>query len=185
MKFLHAAAMLCGLAMCACSGLTLAQTVSPPIPIATAETENVYIYNPPTGTILSPVEYTNELTMVPWRSFNSTMQWNINSTGNTFAISAAYPRFAGCGYGSSAVLNVAAQGLPVTTVCTSAAVAATISSVATTFGTSTGAKATNFIISIYTDNIIGDCMQIVSGVPTAQTCSPSTGSQQWQLVTIG
>ena len=102
MKLLHAAAILCGLAMCACSGLTLAQTVSPPIPLATAETENVYIYNPASGTIISPVEYTNELTMVSWRSFNSTMLWNINSTvtGNSpFEISAVHPRSAGCGYG--------------------------------------------------------------------------------------
>ena len=73
--------------------ITVAQTLSSPLTIDSviSSGESVYIYNPASQSIVSPVEYTNELTMVPWQSYNSSMQWNITEpSGPSVFINAVF-----------------------------------------------------------------------------------------------
>jgi hypothetical protein len=170
-----------GLLLCALSGVTLAQTLSAPLTLSAAA-GGVYIYNPASRTIVSPVYYTNELIVVPWQDFNPSMLWNVTDVGAVSYISAVSASAAGCSLGQTAFWN-GVPGSVVETVCATSE----LSVPSFTFGV--GSKAGNYVIyqNVPGGNSSGECVTIAAGVPTlpAAECTPLTPTTQWQLVAIG
>ena len=176
----YAAFVLCGLVLCTLHGATWAQTLSAPLTLATAisTAESVYIYNPASQSIVSPVEYTSELTMIPWQSYNTSMQWNfsLELSGPSVYINAVSPEAAGCSNGANAVWN-AGKLVPVTTLCSPA------TSLYANF-LFIPSRANNYAI-VPAENS-GACVTIVNNVPTmlGTVCNRLGAATQWQLVTI-
>jgi len=163
------------------NGLTLAQSVSAPLTVSSAAGVSVYLYNPATRTIVCPLDYSNELIMLPWQDFSSEMLWNVTAVGSVYYISAAFPSAAGC-LGTNAFWNGVAGSL-VSTLC------ATSETSASSFIFGVGARPTNYVIYeiVPGGNSDTQCVTIAGGVPTvpAVTCAVLTAATQWQLVTIG
>lgn len=155
------------------------QAISAPISEGSAIGQNVFIYNSASGSIISPVEYTNELVMVPWQEYNDTMQWNLDLDmgGPTVYISSALTGQDGCDSSTNTVWN-APKGVPVTTSCNRAVTQYTNFIFFPTTGTNTYAisPASNY----------GACVTIVNNVPTipSSACIRFAKNAQWQLVTI-
>ena len=159
--------------------ITVAQTLSSPLTIDSviSSGESVYIYNPASQSIVSPVEYTNELTMVPWQSYNSSMQWNITEpSGPSVFINAVLPEAAGCSYGEGAVWN-AGKLVPVTTLCSP------LTSLYTNF--LFFPTRTNTYVILPAENSAA-CVTIVNNVPTmlGSGCNRLGAATQWQLRTV-
>ena len=160
--------------------VVMAQTLSDPLTLANAVStgESVYIYNPASESIVSPVEYTTDLTMVPWQSYNSSMQWDLTLelSGPSVYINAVVPEAAGCSDGESAVWNAGVL-VPVTTLCSPSI------SLYTNF-LFIPARANNYVI-VPAENS-GTCVTIVNNVPTilGTVCNRLGAATQWQLRTI-
>jgi len=175
----YAASVLGGLVLCALYGATSAQTLSAPLTLSSSlYGEGVYIYNPATQTIVSPVEYTSELTMVPWQSYNTSMQWDIaeDYTGTSLVISATAPQAAGCSSGATGLWNAGGTVVPVTTLCSPA------TSLYTTFSFVPTAKANTYLI--VPEQSLLACVTIVNNAPTVPVCNRLGAATHWQLVTI-
>ena len=155
------------------------QTVSAPLTQSAALGQSVYIYNPVAESIVSPVQYTNELVMVPWQEYNDTMQWNLTPTLPTPSvyISSALTGQANCDSATDAVWN-APKGSPVTTACSRTVSQYTNFVLFQSLGTNT------YVISPVSN--IAACVTIVNGAPTIplSPCNRRVSNVQWQLVTI-
>ena len=154
------------------------QTVSAPMTQSEAAGQSVYIYNSATESIVSPLQYTNELVMVPWQEYNSTMQWNFEGDiGASVYISSALTGLAGCDSATNAVWD-GPKGSPVTTTCNKAVDQYTDFIFIPTLGTNT------YVIVPRAN--VGACVTIANNALTipGHACNRYVSSVQWQLVTI-
>lgn len=143
---------------------------------------NVYIYNPASQSIISPVEYTNELVMVPWQNYNESMLWTLELEGSGPAsyIYSAFPQFSGCPQGTTAQWD-AEKMSPVTTVCSSAYFYDTFEFVPK--ASPPGPANTYVILAL---NNVAACVTDSNGVPVTpgNVCARLAASTSWQFVTI-
>jgi hypothetical protein len=155
-----------------------AQTLSSPIALTSYTYGTpVYLYNPASQSVLTPVEYTNDLTTIPWQSSNNTAQWSItlDDGGPAVLISAVSSDAAGCP-GATAQLN-AAKNSPVTTLCTPN------TSLYVNFLLITTRPNTFVIVP---DNNAAACITLSDENPVTPptACSRLAAATQWQLVDI-
>lgn len=178
-----ASVVLYGLVLCASSGRTSALAVSAPLTISAASGVGVYLYNPASRTIACPLDYSNEIIMIPWQDYNISMQWDVyqDSATTNYYITAVTPSAAGCGSGTNAYWS--ATGGAVSTICSTSQTAGTA------FAVTLGAKLTNYLFYAQsaTGNSNSECVTIVAGFPTLPTssCNGVIAATQWQFVTIG
>lgn len=161
------------------------QTVSAPMTQSEAMGQNVYIYNSATESIVSPLEYTNELVMVPWQEYNNTMQWKFefDGSGPSVYIASALTGQDGCDSATNAVWN-APKGSPVTTTCNSGVTQYTNFLFIPTTGLNTPLSTNTYVILAAAN--VGACVTIVNNalaIP-GHACNRYLSPVQWQFVTI-
>lgn len=142
--------------------------------------QSLYIYNPGTHSIISPVAGGNSLTMVNVNDYdNTTMQWTVSlyGFGPTYGISAVTPVAAGCDSSATAQMN-APKKSAVGVLCTPAV------SVYTNFIFIPTATAYTYSIVPYAN--AAACVTILNGVPSSPgtACNRLGEYTQWQFVTI-
>lgn len=163
--------------LCGVSSQTV--SVSAPMSESSALGQSIYIYNSASQSIVSPVEFTNELVMVPWQQYNNTMQWNfeLDGAGPSVYISSMLTGQDGCDSTTNAVWD-APKGSPVTTTCNSGVNQYTNFILVPVLGTNTYVilPASNFAA----------CVTIVNNAPVIPSapCNRFASNVQWQFVTI-
>jgi hypothetical protein len=151
--------------------LVAAQTVTPVTPSSTEASQGIYFYNPVTRDIISPSEYSNELSMVSYEYYNESMSWKLSSAGSIYYyISSVDSTTAGCSSGA-----YWSASNPVVTVC------GTGQSTDTSFEFVQTSKG----YAIFPESSTG-CVVNNKGtvsIPPTQ-CNVQGAFAQWQLVTI-
>lgn len=165
-----------------------ALTLSPAIDLATVVNtqQSVAFYNPSSQTIMSPVPNTNEIVMVPWKSYNSSMLWNVVSESpysSAYYVYSANSLTAGCAEGDTSQW-ISGQDTPLVNDCGSY-ISANQDQIYDDYLFTPSIKPNTYIIAPFANYLA--CVTIVNGAPVipGAPCSGFfTTTNQWRMVTI-